>query len=375
SPGSPWVPSRSANGSAASPGPSSRRSEDHSSVASGSRRAPRGRVPRRTGMTSIPRTAAALIAIAGLALAGCSAPSKNSSSSRPGAPQVATGGGATGGGAAGGGAAAPAPLAPQSDGIAASDDRQAFGTEVDPAVTAQSTFAMDVDTASYGYARNLIRQGQRPVPQDVRPEEFVNAFREDYDQPAANGFTVALDGAQLPGTHRMRGAADVRLLRVGLQTRAEESANRPDAALTFVIDVSGSMGEPGKLDMVKEALHTLVDQLRPTDSVAIVTFTDEARVVRPMTGVQRRAELNAAIDGLAAGGSTNLESGLVTGYKVARDGFRNGVTNRVVLLSDGLANVGDTAAAPILAQVREEADKQIALLGVGVGTDYGDQLM
>jgi Ca-activated chloride channel family protein len=235
---------------------------------------------------------------------------------------------------------------------------------------------MDVDTASYGYARNLIKQGQRPVPQDVRPEEFVNAFREDYAQPPANGFTVALDGAHLPpGTHRMQHAGDVRLLRVGLQTRAEEQGNRPDANLTFVIDVSGSMGEPGKLDMVKEALHTLVNQLRPSDSVAIVTFTDEARVVRSMTRVQHRSELNAAIDGLAAGGSTNLESGLVTGYKVARDGFRNGVTNRVVLLSDGLANTGDTAAAPILAQVREQADKQITLLGVGVGTDYGDQLM
>src|SRR5205814_7507867 len=143
-------------------------------------------------------------------------------------------------------------------------------------------------TASYGYARNLIKQGQRPVPQDVRPEEFVNAFREDYAQPPTNGFTIALDGAHLPGTHRMRDVGDVRLLRVGLQTRAEQPGNRPDAALTFVVDVSGSMGEPGKLDMVKEALRTLVNQLRPTDSVAIVTFTDEARVVRPMTRVQHR---------------------------------------------------------------------------------------
>ena len=136
-------------------------------------------------MTSITRTAAVLVVVAGLALAGCSAPHKNSSTTGPAAPQRATGGGAAGGGA--GGAAAPAaPGTPLLyDGTAPpSDDRQAFGTEIDPATTPESTFAMDVDTASYGYARNLLRQGQRPDPQNIRPEEFVNAFREDYRQPA-----------------------------------------------------------------------------------------------------------------------------------------------------------------------------------------------
>jgi Ca-activated chloride channel homolog len=319
-----------------------------------------------------------IVVIAGLSLAGCSSPKSTGSAAtnpRPGAPHGIAGGGAAvpayPTGAPGG--AGPDGAAP--DGAMAGDDRAGFGTEVDPATTPQSTFAMDVDTASYGYARNLIRQGQRPAPADVRPEEFVNAFREDYPQPGGNGFTVGLDGARLPGTHRMRPEGDVRLLRVGLQTRADDRRERPDAALTFVIDVSGSMGDPGKLDMVQQALHTLIDQLRPSDSVAIVTFNDEATVLRPMTRVERRGELHAAVDRLRAGGSTNLESGLVTGYQAARAGFRPDVTNRVILLSDGLANQGDTSAAPILAKVREEADKQIALLGVGVGSDYGDQLM
>jgi Ca-activated chloride channel homolog len=248
-----------------------------------------------------------------------------------------------------------------------------FGAELDPVDHPQSTFAMDVDTASYGFARNLIEQGQRPVPQDVRPEEFVNSFRQDYPEPAGNGFSMQLDGARLPGTHRTGG--DVRLLRVGLQTRSELPADRTDAALTFVVDVSGSMGDPGKLDLVKDALHTLVDQLRPNDSVAIVTFSDEATVIRSMTPVAQRAALHAAVDRLRVEGSTNLEAGLVKGYQVAREGFRSGVTNRVILLSDGLANMGATEAAPILARVREEADKKVTLLGVGVGSDYGDTLM
>src|SRR5262249_26524810 len=122
-------------------------------------------------------------------------------------------------------------------------------------------------------------------------------------------------------------------------------------------------------------LHTLVDQLRDTDAVAIVAFETRAHVLREMTAVRSRSALHGAIDDLAAGGSTNLEAGLVTGYRVARDGFKAGATNRVVLLSDGLANRGSTEADPILRQIREEAAKKIALLGVGVGSEYGDALM
>ncbi len=321
-------------------------------------------------MTSRIRTVLVVLMVAGVTMAGCSSPSSHNGSApsgghagaRPNNPVAP---------AAPSPWATPMPLPSGSAGYGG----EGFAAEVDPAVNPLSTFAMDVDTASYGYARNLIRQGQRPAPENVRPEEFVNAFREDYPQPAGNGFTVSVDGARLPGTQHPRRAGDVRLLRIGLQTRAEDRAERPDAALTFVIDVSGSMGDPGKLDLVQQALHTLIDQLRPGDSVGIVTFTEEARVLRPMTRVERRADLHAAVNELSAGGSTNLEAGLVTGYRVAREGFRAGATNRVILLSDGLANVGDTVAAPILAQVREQAGKQIALLGVGVGTDYGDQLM
>ncbi len=247
------------------------------------------------------------------------------------------------------------------------------GAEIETGREPQSTFAIDIDTASYGFAKRQILDGHRPDPATVRAEEFINYFRQDYPQPGGDGFTVAMDGARLPRSHEAAG--DLRLLRVGLQTRAEDAVSRPDAALTFVIDVSGSMGEPGRLDLVQDALHTLVDQLRDSDQVAIVAYESDARVLREMTPVRSRATLHRAIDDLAPGGSTNLEDGLVTGYRVARDGFVRGATNRVILLSDGLANVGNTTAEPILRQIREEAAKQIALLGVGVGSEYGDALM
>ena len=251
-----------------------------------------------------------------------------------------------------------------------------------------STFALDVDTASYDYARRTLSDGRLPDPAQVRPEEFVNAFAQDYAQPAGEGIGVQADGSMLPtwqdpgryaagddASQRPAVAGDVRLMRVGLQTRAERFGQRQDAHLTFVVDVSGSMREPGRLDLVQDALHTLIDELRGTDSVAIVAYSTTARVIRPMTPVREKADLHRAVDELGTEDSTNLEAGVVTGYEVARAGFREGVANRVILLSDGLANAGSTSHEAILSQVRENAGKDIALLCVGVGREYGDDLM
>ncbi|MEU8272385.1 von Willebrand factor type A domain-containing protein [Sphaerisporangium sp. NPDC049002] len=231
-----------------------------------------------------------------------------------------------------------------------------------------STFALDVDTASYGYARAGLKQGRLPDPARVRPEEFVNAFEQGYAEPSGDGFAVQLDGA--------RGAGDgSALLRVGLRTRAAEAAARRPANLTFVVDVSGSMGEPGRLDLVRGALHTLVDQLGPGDQVSIVSFSDQARLRVSMTPASRRDELHAAVDSLGTEGSTDLEAGLVTGYGEAARAFRAVATNRVILLSDGLANTGNTSWQGILDRVEEQAGHGITLLCVGVGREYGDALM
>lgn len=231
----------------------------------------------------------------------------------------------------------------------------------------RSTFALDVDTASYTFAARQINEGNWPEASAVRPEEFVNAFNQRYSQPEGDGFTIHTDGVRLPDrTH---------LLRVGLQTRSEDSEERLDANLTFVIDTSGSMQEPGRLDLVQDALHYLVDQLRPTDSVAIITFSSRSKIVREMTRISDSDLLHDAIDELTAGGNTNLGAGLVTGYEHARENFRGSATNRVILLSDGLANTGQTDPNTLLQRILDEADKQITLLGVGVGSDYGDELM
>ncbi|MFE8959010.1 von Willebrand factor type A domain-containing protein [Streptomyces iakyrus] len=262
------------------------------------------------------------------------------------------------------GAGEPAPAHGDEDGTSERDDRRE-----DPGHL--STFALDVDTASYDYARRSLADGRLPDPSTVRPEEFVNSFRQDYERPDGDGFSVTVDGARTDDE-------DWSLVRVGLATRtAERGGERPPAALTFVIDVSGSMAEPGRLDLAKESLSVMTDRLRDDDSVALVTFSDEAETVLPMTRLDgNRDEIQDAVSDLDTQDSTNLGAGVETGYETAVEGLREGATNRVVLISDALANTGDTDADSILERISgERREHGITLFGVGVGSDYGDALM
>ncbi|GGJ16861.1 vWA domain-containing protein [Streptomyces brasiliensis] len=271
-----------------------------------------------------------------------------------------------------GGMPAPVPAPAQSQGSASGEQRdgEAADSTERPSADYLSTFALDVDTASYGYARRTLADGRRPDPSTVRPEEFVNSFRQDYRRPDGSGFTVTVDGARTSERNWS-------LVRVGLATRDSDERERPPAALTFVVDVSGSMSEPGRLDLAQDSLDTMTDRLRDDDSVAIVTFSDEAETVLPMTRLGgHRGEVHDAIDGLETQSSTDLSAGVETGYATAVEGLREGATNRVVLVSDALANDGDTDPDSILDRIASDRREYgITLFGVGVGSDYGDALM
>ncbi|MEV8315445.1 von Willebrand factor type A domain-containing protein [Streptomyces sp. NPDC059900] len=267
---------------------------------------------------------------------------------------------------------APGPASPGTGDAATPDERQdGKDRGFAPPPDYLSTFALDVDTASYGFARRTLAEGRLPDPATVRPEEFVNSFRQDYPRPGGDGFSVNVDGARTD-------EEGWSLLRVGLATRGDGAdGERPPAALTFVIDVSGSMAEPGRLDLVKESLGIMTDKLRDDDSVALVTFSDSAEKILPMTRLgDHRGKVHSAVDAMEPTQSTNVEAGIRTGYDTAVGGRRDGATNRVVLLSDALANTGETSADGILERISDaRSEHGITLFGVGVGSDYGDALM
>jgi Ca-activated chloride channel family protein len=242
---------------------------------------------------------------------------------------------------------------------------------VDPDEDRVSTFALDVDSASYGIAQRYVADGYRPDRDSVRVEEWVNAFDHDYPPPRDATFAVAIDGGPTPFSE-----PDELVLRIGLQARDVRDRARDAAALTFVIDTSGSMEREARLETVKDALHELVDGLGRDDTVAIVTFGDDARVLLPPTSARDGGAIGRAIDDLRPGGSTNLEAGLRLGYGLARETLTENGIDRIVLASDGVANVGLTDPEGILAGIRADAAAGIELVAVGVGMgNYNDALL
>ncbi|GAA3144544.1 von Willebrand factor type A domain-containing protein [Streptomyces rectiviolaceus] len=310
------------------------------------------------GIRKIRRGLVAAAVATGLLLTGCSGGGGNARDAS-GADKSRRGGGSATG-------PLPAPAAPSAPGEQQDGKERGFA----PPPDYLSTFALDVDTASYGFARRTLAEGRLPDPATVRPEEFVNSFRQDYPRPEGDGFSVSVDGGRTD-------AEGWSLMRVGLATRADPEGERPPAALTFVIDVSGSMAEPGRLDLVKESLAIMTDKLRDDDSIALVTFSDSAKTVLPMTRIgDHRDKVHSAVTAMEPTQSTNLEAGIRTGYDTAVRGQREGATNRVVLLSDALANTGETSADGILERISDaRREHGITLFGVGVGSDYGDALM
>ncbi|MEX1367800.1 MAG: VWA domain-containing protein [Nannocystaceae bacterium] len=233
-----------------------------------------------------------------------------------------------------------------------------------------STFGIDVDTAAYVMARSYLDRGELPPEDSIRVEEVVNYFDYHYAPPADGDFSMhaeVVPSPQRQGYH---------LLHLGLKGKEIAASERPDANLVFVIDVSGSMQGDNRLQLVKDSLRLLVEQLRGSDRVAVVVYGSSARVVlRPTAGSERTAIL-AAIDGLSTEGATNVEAGLRLGYELAQEQARGAGINRVVLCSDGVANTGATTAASILETVAKHAAQGITIttIGVGMGT-YNDTLM
>jgi len=241
----------------------------------------------------------------------------------------------------------------------------------DPLEDEFSTFAVDVDTGSYTLMRAWINDGFLPDPDSVRVEEYVNYFEGGYAAPEGSTFAVYADGGPTPFWDTRND-----ILRIGIKAREVPERRRQDLNLTLVVDVSGSMSGEGKLEMVQDALDVLVGELDAFDTVAIVAYNTSAEVVLEPTRASDRDEILDGIRGLAAGGSTNAEAGLMLGYELADESFDRDAVNRVVLLSDGVANVGNTGPDEILDRIGEGTRKGIDLVTIGVGiSTYNDVLL
>ncbi len=242
----------------------------------------------------------------------------------------------------------------------------------DPTSEPLSTFGLDVDTSSYTTMRRYLTEWKRQPPKgSVRLEEFVNYFKYRYPQPKGDDpIAIACEMGVCPWapTHK--------LLRVGVQAREVPVEKLPPCNLTFLIDVSGSMGGNGGFEMMKSGLKMLVGKLRPEDRVAIVTYADGTTVQLASTPGSEKDKIHAVVDGLRCGGCTYGAGGIQLAYEEAKKNFDKNANNRVILITDGDFNVGisDPKLLEEFIATKRESGIFLTVLGVGRG-NYQDANM
>lgn len=233
-----------------------------------------------------------------------------------------------------------------------------------------STFSIDVDAASYSNVRRFINNGSLPPVDAVRIEEMINYFSYNYPQPKGdNPFSINTELSVCPWN------TDNYLLHVGLQGKKMDVENLPASNLVFLIDVSGSMNSYNKLPLLKSSFALLLEQLRPSDRVAIVVYAGSSGLVLPSTPGSEKQKILDALNNLQAGGSTAGGAGLQLAYKTAEENFMEQGNNRIILATDGDFNVGASSNAEIERLIEKEREKGIfiSVLGFGMGNYKDDK--
>jgi Ca-activated chloride channel family protein len=235
-----------------------------------------------------------------------------------------------------------------------------------------STFSLDVDTASYALVRRQLNAGQLPRKDTVRTEEMVNYFPYDYARPDSATEPFRPQVTVLPSPWN----AGNKLVHIGIKGHALADTQRPRANLVLLIDISGSMQPADRLPLLKQSFRMLVDELKPDDTVGIVTYASGSDIRLKPTKVADKAAILAAIDSLQAGGSTSGARGLEDAYRLAEQHFDKAGVNRILLGTDGDWNVGITDRTQLKGYIERKRASGIflSILGVGMG-NHNDALM
>ena len=234
-----------------------------------------------------------------------------------------------------------------------------------------STFALDVDRAAYSNVRRMLNYGQLPPADAVRIEEMINYFQYNYPAPKDKDIIgVTTNFTDCPWNKELK------LLHVGVQSKKMDVKKMPLSNIVFLIDVSGSMSDDNKLPLVIASCKILLEQLRPDDKVAIVTYAGHAGVALQSTKASEKAKIIAALDGLESGGPTAGAQGIITAYQIAKENFITKGNNRVILATDGDFNVGisDNQSLEKLIEEKRSTGIFLSVLGYGMGNYQDDKM-
>lgn len=230
-----------------------------------------------------------------------------------------------------------------------------------------STFSADVDTASYSNLRRMIEDGYslEEIPDgSVRIEELLNYFHYDYINPKkGEPFGVTTQITDCPWNENSKVAM------IGLKTKDIDFSEAKPSNLVFLLDVSGSMNSRDKLPLLQKSFALLTENLTEKDTVSIVVYAGEDRVILEGADGSEKREIVNAISSLEAGGSTAGSDGIITAYRLAERYFIEGGNNRVILATDGDLNVGLTTEEELeeLISDKKESGVYLSVLGFGTG--------
>ena len=234
-----------------------------------------------------------------------------------------------------------------------------------------STFSIDADGAAYSYMRRCIKAGWRPDANSVRIEEYLNYFTFDYADPTGDE-TVAINAeiGNCPWN------ASHRLLRLGLKGKSLKDSEIPDANYILLIDTSGSMYGDDRIELIKTGLCNMIDYMKPTDRIAIITYSGEVKRLLESTLVKDAEKIKKAIKKLVASGGTAGGPAMKMAYDEATEHYVKGGNNRIIMCTDGDFNVGVSSTDALVKMVESYLDKGIYLSIMGFGTgNYQDSRM
>jgi Ca-activated chloride channel family protein len=236
---------------------------------------------------------------------------------------------------------------------------------------AVSTFAVDADGGAYANARRFLNEGVLPPKGAVRTEELINYFPLNYtDDNSGNAISLNGEVVQCPWT------AGNKLVRIGIKGRSIPRNLLPASNIVMLVDVSGSMSSPDKLELLKSGYKLLVDEFTAKDKISLVTYAGYSEVALASTPGDQKAKIKQAIDKLGAGGSTAGAQGIITAYAIAQQNFIEGGNNRVILGTDGDFNVGISNSNELVSMIEKKRDTGIFLTVLGVGRgNYNEAMM
>ena len=173
----------------------------------------------------------------------------------------------------------------------------------------------------------------------------------------------------------LNGSDEPVYLRVDIYSKDVPQRERIPLNIALVLDRSGSMATEGKMDNVKEAAKFVVRNLKRDDILSLVTYESNVQVVVPAQKIRNKNKIISFINNLNADGSTNLSGGMLQGYSEVAKYYKTGQVNRVLLLSDGLANVGITRSDKLQELCNGKTSSGMSLSTFGVGADFDEDLL